>query len=44
MEFKSENGKIFYSLMTFILVTIVVVIVILIFFEDYVNAIKMVFK
>ena len=44
MEFKSENGKIFYSLMTFILVTIVVVIIILIFFEDYVNAIKMVFK
>lgn len=44
MEFKGDNAKVFYLLANFILVTVVIVIVILVFFEDYVNAIKVVFK
>lgn len=44
MEFKNDNGKIFYTLISFIMITIVIVIIILVFFEDYVNAIKVIFK
>lgn len=44
MEFKNDNGKIFYTLISFIMITIVIVIILLVFFEDYVNAIKVIFK
>ena len=44
MEFKSDNGKIFYTMIGFVMVSIVGVILIFLFCEDYVNAIKAIFK
>ena len=44
MEFKNKKRKIFYTMIGFVMVSIVGVILIFLFCEDYVNAIKAIFK
>lgn len=44
MEFKGDNAKVFYLLFNFIVISVIIVILILVFFEDYVNAIRVIFK
>ena len=44
MEFKGDNAKVIYLFINFVLITIILVIVLLVFFDDYVNSIRVIFK
>lgn len=44
MEFKGDNAKVIYLFINFVLITIILVIILLVFFDDYVNSIRVIFK